>query len=268
MEEWSEVAFTGERVVPSKVSNTLQAWHIKRYEFASQFVKDKIVLDVGCGIGYGTHFMKHAGAKEVVGIDVSEDAIKYAQTHFDAKYLRSDALKLPFLSESFNIIVSLEVIEHILPSLRKRFLLESFRLLKKGGLFICSTPNRKLTSSIFLTERSLMCRFHYIEFFPQEFKVFLKKYFLGVLLFGQCKKNIILAKAKYTLVHLLKITPFEKNLMPPFKKINTIIKKLKPKKFSLNTLHTFGIEPFEENFFRTYNWIIAVCRKSETQNTK
>ena len=46
--------------------------HLARYFFASQFVKDKVVLDAGCGVGYGSYILvKYDKAKKVYAIDNS-----------------------------------------------------------------------------------------------------------------------------------------------------------------------------------------------------
>jgi len=51
---------------------------------------------------------------------------------------------LPFPDEYFDVVVSLETIEHL--KKYKRFLAECRRVLKKDDLFICSTPNKQIFS--------------------------------------------------------------------------------------------------------------------------
>ncbi len=51
----AELEFTGERVVPSKTPYVTYQEHINRYSFASKFIKNKIVLDVASGTGYGSY---------------------------------------------------------------------------------------------------------------------------------------------------------------------------------------------------------------------
>ena len=72
--------FTLERVVPNdNKTRFLFQEHSLRYLFASQFVKSKTVLDAACGTGYGASMMLDAGAKKVVGIDNSAEAIEYCK---------------------------------------------------------------------------------------------------------------------------------------------------------------------------------------------
>jgi 2-polyprenyl-3-methyl-5-hydroxy-6-metoxy-1,4-benzoquinol methylase len=70
----------GERFMPDQLASSEQVrLHISRYIFAKGFIKDKSILELGCGIGYGSNYLKSSGAKEVVAGDISEDAIKYAR---------------------------------------------------------------------------------------------------------------------------------------------------------------------------------------------
>ena len=57
--------FDGERIIIGVTDKALVKLHIDRYEFASKFVKDKKVLDIACGTGYGSSLLKKSGAKEV-----------------------------------------------------------------------------------------------------------------------------------------------------------------------------------------------------------
>ena len=60
--------FTGERIVPGAdnceklFARKMYQEHIARYLFASQFVGGRDVLDVGCGVGYGSHWLARQGA--------------------------------------------------------------------------------------------------------------------------------------------------------------------------------------------------------------
>ena len=72
---------SGERPVletsrPSEISEV-----VARYKFADSFCRDKVVLDVGCGAGFGTVLLANM-AKKVIGVDVSPEAVDYARTRF------------------------------------------------------------------------------------------------------------------------------------------------------------------------------------------
>ena len=118
-----------------------------RLTYFDRFVEDwsgKSVIDIGCGGG----FMAEALAKrsaDVVGVDPSEGAIQAARIHAAASNLSIDyeiaqAEHLEFKDDSFDIVVCVDVLEH-LESLEKT-LQQIARILKPGGLFLFDTINR------------------------------------------------------------------------------------------------------------------------------
>jgi len=163
--------------------------HMDRYRFAEDYVKGKTVLDAGCGVGYGTHHLSRY-AERIIGVDKSEEAIKYAKEHYKAEnliFVVGDCTHLPiFDAESFDVIVSFEVIEHVRNYIA--FLSEMHRLLKKDGIFICSTPDKNR-----FTTRD---PYHLKEFTFKEFKCVLKRFFNQVLIFYQEEKPFMIAVCK------------------------------------------------------------------------
>jgi len=87
--------------------------HIARYAFAQNHIsKDDSVLDIACGTGYGTYELSKR-CKEIVGIDISDDAINYAKKHYKSKnitFIVSDLMKNDIIKD---IVVSFETIEHV-----------------------------------------------------------------------------------------------------------------------------------------------------------
>ena len=119
---------------------------LSQYTFAAGFIKGKVTLDIACGSGYGSNYLKQQGARLVVGGDISIEAIESAKQFCEGKegigFVPLDATKLPFANDSFEAIVSIETLEH-LPQ-HDKFLQECRRVLKDGGIFICSTPNKQV----------------------------------------------------------------------------------------------------------------------------
>ena len=104
--------FTGERVIPGKVSDDLWAEHVARYAFAQRLAPGRRVLDLGCGTGYGTVGLAKHSRELVAGVDCSVEAIEYAVTNFPGPhFLRASATMLPFCESSFDLICAFEVIE-------------------------------------------------------------------------------------------------------------------------------------------------------------
>lgn len=119
---------------------------VQRYAFACLFVKGKLSLDIGCAIGGGTNLlMKKGGARAVVGGDINLESIRLAVGHYRNRrgihFLNLDVHQLPFRNDAFEVVVSLETIEHLANV--DAYLAECRRVLKEGGPFVCSTPARK-----------------------------------------------------------------------------------------------------------------------------
>lgn len=97
------------------------------------------ILDVGCGQGRGLSFIKEQlGIKEAFGLDIRNNALKDIEKFGVKGYcLDLDSEKFPFEDEYFDIIISVEVIEHLYnPDL---YLSEIFRVLKRGGVYNYNT---------------------------------------------------------------------------------------------------------------------------------
>ena len=106
------------------------------------------ILDIGCGGGLLSEPMARLGAS-VTGIDVSEKNIKIATAHLlksglDVDYKNITVEELAESGEKFDIILNMEVIEHV--SDINLFLKSCATLLKPGGIMFISTINRTAKS--------------------------------------------------------------------------------------------------------------------------
>lgn len=170
--------FTGERYIPeyfSESQDTIKREHEERYSVVAKIVSDKKVLDAACGSGYGS-FELSKNAKEVFGLDISEETIKYAKETFCAdnlNYIIASVTELPFDDNSFDVVVSFETIEHISEEQQHLFLKETKRVLKKDGILIISTPDKLYYSD----KWNYTNEFHIKEFYENEFQLFLNNYF-------------------------------------------------------------------------------------------
>ncbi len=116
--------------------------HLTRYNFANLFVREKSeVLDAACGVGYGTNLLSKK-SKNIIGIDYSKSAIKFAKENYKnkkIKFFESNILNFKY-KKKFDVIVSLETLEHINRSDGIKWIKKCYNLLKKNGIFICSSP--------------------------------------------------------------------------------------------------------------------------------
>ena len=141
---------TGERLlVDDSTSNSpLFLRHKIAYVYSENFIKDKIILDDGCGSGYGSWHLISSGARKVIGIDLSKEAIEFAANRYQLKNLifqQMDVTQLAFDGNTFDILTSFQVIEHIKDV--EKYLSEIKRVLKSGGvLYIDFEPNRRIRS--------------------------------------------------------------------------------------------------------------------------
>lgn len=125
--------------------------HLERYRYASAFARDADVVDIACGSGYGSKMLADAGASDVRGFDVEASAVEYASEHFVAtnlSYAQGDAENLPTVPDnSADLVVSFETIEHL--NRVSPYLQEVRRILRPGGQFLVSTPDRRLASCMY-----------------------------------------------------------------------------------------------------------------------
>ncbi|HCT64580.1 MAG TPA: glycosyl transferase family 2 [Lachnospiraceae bacterium] len=173
--------FTGERLLLGKVDKELEIEHINRYIFAKNILSDKNILDSACGSGYGTAILS-SNNNNVVGLDISEEAIEYAKENYlnkDINFVVGSIAELPFADNSFDGVVSFETIEHVHGEVQNKFLQEVKRVLKNNGILVISTPNH----DVYKIKGEN--HFHVKEFTFQEFKTFLESNFKQVKLYSQ-----------------------------------------------------------------------------------
>jgi ubiquinone/menaquinone biosynthesis C-methylase UbiE len=171
---------TGERVCPDFPDANFEN-HLKVYRFATQFIGNAKVLDVGCGTGYGSAFLAGKGAGSVVGIDFSDTAIAYAKKKYrrlPVQFEKMDAQALRFPDRSFDFVLSSENLEHLAdPSANVR---EMRRVLREGGLLLLGTPNKEMFSPGRIESPN---PFHLKEFYFEELRDLLLASFATVHLF-------------------------------------------------------------------------------------
>lgn len=159
--------------------------HQTRYTWVSEMPGAGLVLDAACGNGYGSKIIRDGGASRVLSVDLAIEALaeEASLLRRDLTLLAGDVTALPFRGQLFNLIVSFETIEHVEDD--RAYLREMKRVLRADGVYICSTPNRRLVNpGKSLTDRPFN-RFHVREYAPQELELLLKGFFPTVSMIGQ-----------------------------------------------------------------------------------
>ncbi|CAG8999588.1 MAG: Ubiquinone biosynthesis O-methyltransferase, mitochondrial [Candidatus Celerinatantimonas neptuna] len=137
----------GERQIATNYTQ-IRVDHLSRYRFAvEQFSGEERLklLDLACGIGYGSKLLAEQLKAHVNGVDIDRGAIDYAKhyyAHPQVHYICQDARELAIEHDSLDGIISFETIEHI--DFAKTLLAHFYQWLRPGGRLIASTPNQAM----------------------------------------------------------------------------------------------------------------------------
>ncbi len=175
-----QMTFTGERYVP-ELRGQIYYEHLHRYAIALALAKNKDVLDIASGEGYGAALLSMV-AKSVTGVDVDDASVNYASARYTAmnlSFMKGSATQIPLADRSIDVIVSFETIEHLME--HERMLGEMKRVLRTDGHVIISSPNKLVYSD----SRDYHNPFHVRELYFHEFRDLLRGFFPEVRIFGQ-----------------------------------------------------------------------------------
>lgn len=151
MQEWGFSKFKILRPDPKKYSTIVGVGSVVPVQIEAYFLalnkyvdENAKILDVGFGLGYGLNILS-IKSREVNGVDVDVKVLDYCNNTLVGKNPRLMILKIfdgyniPFPDETFDVVVSVDVIEHVEDY--ERLIKEMLRVSKKG-VFL-STPNRR-----------------------------------------------------------------------------------------------------------------------------
>lgn len=142
-----------------------------RYRWANKLSNNKNILEIPCGLGYGTNLLDKA--KIIIAADIDYVSVKEALLNRGNKnqsYFVGNMSSLSFPNSYFDLICCLEGIEHISVESGKSFIKECHRVLKPNGTLLLSSP--------YATNRDHSGNpYHLHEYSPREMKLLLTKYF-------------------------------------------------------------------------------------------
>jgi SAM-dependent methyltransferase len=136
----SGLRFTGERLHEDDPLFAVDlARHRAAYAYGIELARSEAkerILDLGCGTGYGTHELAEALPRTFAVDRIAPDA---GARHPRARFIRADAARLPLRSDTFDLVVSFQVIEHLEDP--AAYLESMTRLLRPEGAALITTPN-------------------------------------------------------------------------------------------------------------------------------
>jgi SAM-dependent methyltransferase len=137
------LTLTGERTLPG-------IWHenywLRRsqaaYDVFAPVCRGALVLEAGCGEGYGAARLSAEGARVVIGVDLDAPTLSHLLATYPCVFpVRANLVLLPCADASVDVVVSAQTIEHLWD--QDRFVAECARVLRPGGVLVMSTPNRR-----------------------------------------------------------------------------------------------------------------------------
>jgi ubiquinone/menaquinone biosynthesis C-methylase UbiE len=154
---------------PFGTLQTLNLDHLYRYAFAKGFCYGAVVLDAAMGCGYASLILN---PKQYIGVDIDPNMVAFANEHYkpkipNASYLQGSVLDLPLDNHSVDVFISFETIEHIQVHEVPKYFQEVKRVVKPGGMFLCSTPIYRGD------DFGLLTRYHPYEFRYGQFEAML-----------------------------------------------------------------------------------------------
>ncbi len=191
--------WTGERL-ETFINDQSMLEHLHRYSLTFELIKNKKVLDIACGEGYGVNLMSNY-ANHVTGIDIDKKVIRKANqkyTNKNIKFIEGSILNIPSPNNSFDIVICFETLEHV--EEHELLISEIKRVLKHDGLLIISTPDKINYSN----NQASKNPFHKKELTGTEFKYLINKFFKNNSFFQQssyCCSIIQNPEKSYPTIH-------------------------------------------------------------------
>jgi ubiquinone/menaquinone biosynthesis C-methylase UbiE len=266
----------GERLIPETFKNRNDYLAFLKHLFAYEHLgnlakKSDRALEIGFGTGYGTRhaskFFSHINA-----IEVDIETVNFAKEKFSSSSITYDSFdgkSIPFPDNSFDLVYSFQVIEHVQKDLE--FLREAKRVLKPNGILFISTPNRNYRLKPGEKPKN---RFHIREYSEIDLDQIVKKVFTKFELTGLFGKGevhqIEINRVKQGLGHLDPIGL--RHLMPAklkqkLKKVINVVsgKKIMPDTEKSNFMSKYSTQDYfisQENIAGSLDLYVIATKES------
>ena len=200
--------WTGERLETHIFTETATE-HLHRYAIACEYVKNKKVLDIASGEGYGSNILSQYAAY-VIGVDISEDTVNLANQKYvksNLTFKQGSTSLIPIDDNTIDVVISFETIEH--HNQHHEMMIEIKRILCPDGILIISTPDKKN----YTDTPQYLNPFHIKELYLDEFKSLIKNYFVNanygyqkmftgsLIVYENAKNNFLEYGGNYETIH-------------------------------------------------------------------
>lgn len=177
MSSFNDLKPGGSGILPEETHPKFLARHLSAYHFVLPYVSGKDVLEIGFGDGYGSDFLA-SRVKSIKAVDVLERNVQLASDKYktsNLEFMQMDATELSFDKGLFDIVVSLQVVEHVPENRLDKYMEGIRKVLKKGGIAFISTLNLETNKK---SNRPYNKNpFHIKEFTYEEFDLLIKRTF-------------------------------------------------------------------------------------------
>ena len=131
--------FAGQFDSQMNMYDTNKRLHIIFNQLLPKSLKNKSILDAGCGTGWFSKKAEEKGAK-VISLDIGYNLLKIVRNKCNCHLVNGSLINLPMADNSFDIVICTEAIEH---TTNPEFAFnELCRILRKNGILILTVPNK------------------------------------------------------------------------------------------------------------------------------
>lgn len=234
--------------------------HLAAYNYFAPKAGGLRILEVGCGDGYGSYLLA-SSAKSVLALDADRATINNAKEKYRRRNLEFRYHKFPYgqLDGKFDIIVSLQVIEHI--NNPQSYLEKIIDHLTDNGILFLTTPNAPMTS---YNENP----YHFHEYSKDELYNLLTKFFNDINIMGLVLSERMFSYEENRKRNIFKIFSFDvlglRHFLPRSIRIFlfNILAVLSRTILSKNTVLDVNDSDFQVKEFSPHAIdLVAVCRK-------
>lgn len=169
----TSLPLTGERTVPGvSAENYWFRRHEAAYEWVGSHLRDRIatgvVVDAGCGEGYGIRGLAQLGARVALGLELDPLTAQHAGARYGNAVAMAQANldRLPLRTGRVDLLISMQVVEHLWDL--QRFLSDCRRAIAATGAAVFTTPNRLTFSPGLARHDKPTNPFHFEEFDSQQ----------------------------------------------------------------------------------------------------